>query len=214
MTTMSRAILGWLGVATAGFAAPQAVSPQQPPSAQYREVLNRYCVTCHNEKLKTAGLTLGTMDVEKVPEGAAVWEKVLHKLRAREMPPAGLPRPDGNAYDSLASYLETELDRGAASNPNPGRPVVHRLNRTEYSNAVRDLLALDMGAVDIRSLLPADSSAYGFDNVGEVLSASPLMLEQYLSAARKITRLHERRSGLRHARRNRYSPVFSSRWRV
>jgi hypothetical protein len=128
------------------------------------------------------------MNVDKVSEGAQVWEKVLIKLRAREMPPAGMPRPDGSTYDSFASYLETELDRTAAANPNPGRPVIHRLNRTEYSNAVRDLLALDTDAVDIRSLLPADESAYGFDNVGAVLSASPLMLEQYLSAARKISR--------------------------
>ena len=191
---MLRTILGAAGIALLGaislHAAPQqAASPAPSPAASQRALLNRYCVTCHNEKLKTAGLTLDTLDVEKVPEGAAVWEKVLHKLRAREMPPAGLPRPDGNAYDSLASYLETELDRGAASHPNPGRPVVHRLNRTEYNNAVRDLLALDMSAMDIRSLLPADSSAYGFDNVGEVLSASPLMMEQYLSAARKIARL-------------------------
>ena len=147
------------------------------------------CVTCHNETLKTAGLTLDTMDVNNVPAGAPVWEKVLHKLRGREMPPAGWPRPDGAGYDSFANYLESELDGAAAANLNPGQPVIHRLNRTEYNNTVRDLLALDMSAVDIRSLLPADSSAYGFDNVGEVLSASPLMLEQYLSAARKITRL-------------------------
>ena len=151
--------------------------------------MNKYCLACHNDTLKTAGLTLQTIDAGKVPEGAQTWEKVLHKLRGREMPPAGWPRPDSAAYDTFANYLQGELDRGAAANPNPGRPVVHRLNRTEYSNAVRDLLALDMTAVDIRSLLPADSSAYGFDNVGEALTASPLMLEQYLSAARKITRL-------------------------
>lgn len=191
---MVKIILGAAGIVLIGAlsiqAAPQqAQSPAPSPAATQRALLNRYCVTCHNETLKTAGLTLDTMDVSNVTAGAPVWEKVLHKLRGREMPPAGWPRPDGAGYDSFANYLETELDRGAAANPNPGRPVIHRLNRTEYSNSVRDLLALDMSAVDIRSLLPADSSAYGFDNVGEVLSASPLMLEQYLSAARKITRL-------------------------
>jgi mono/diheme cytochrome c family protein len=190
-----KSILGVAGIALVGAFSLQA-APQQasspgpsPAAANQRALINKYCITCHNQTLKTAGLTLDTMDVGKVPEGAPLWEKVLHKLRGREMPPAGLPRPDGAGYDSFANYLETELDHAAAINPNPGRPVIHRLNRTEYSNSVRDLLALDMSAVDIRSLLPADSSAYGFDNVGEVLSASPLMLEQYLSAARKITRL-------------------------
>ncbi|HXR35334.1 MAG TPA: DUF1587 domain-containing protein, partial [Candidatus Binataceae bacterium] len=191
---MLKSILGAAGIALIGAlslqAAPQqASSPAPSPAAMQRALVNKYCVTCHNETLKTAGLTLDTMDVSSVPEGAPVWEKVLHKLRGREMPPAGWPRPDGASYDSFANYLETELDHAAVANPNPGRPVIHRLNRTEYSNSVRDLLALDMSAVDIRSLLPADSSAYGFDNVGEVLSASPLMLEQYLSAARKIARL-------------------------
>jgi mono/diheme cytochrome c family protein len=191
---LAKTILNVAGIVLFGAvslqAAPQqASSTASSPAATQRALINRYCVTCHNETLKTAGLTLDTVDVSKVPEGAAVWEKVLHKLRGREMPPAGWPRPDGAGYDSFANYLETELDHAAAANPNPGRPVVHRLNRTEYSNSVRDLLALDMSAVDIRSLLPADSSAYGFDNVGEALTASPLMLEQYLSAARKIARL-------------------------
>ena len=191
---LAKNILGVAGMSLLGafslHAAPQqASSPAPSPAATQRVLIDRYCVTCHNGTLKTAGLTLDTMDVSNVSAGAPVWEKVLHKLRGREMPPAGWPRPDGAGYDSFANYLESELDRGAAANPNPGRPVIHRLNRTEYSNSLRDLLALDMSAVDIRSLLPADSSAYGFDNVGEVLSASPLMLEQYLSAARKIARL-------------------------
>lgn len=167
----------------------QALTSATTPAQTQRALMNRYCLACHNDTLKTAGLTLQTIDVGKVPEGAQTWEKVLHKLRGREMPPAGWPRPDSAAYDAFANYLQGELDSAAAANPNPGRPVVHRLNRTEYSNAVRDLLGLDMSSVDIRSLLPADSSAYGFDNVGEALTASPLMLEQYLSAARKIAHL-------------------------
>jgi mono/diheme cytochrome c family protein len=145
--------------------------------------LDRYCVVCHNEQARTAGLALDKMDVEQVSEGAPLWEKVLRKLRGRAMPPAGMPRPDEATYDALADYLEAELD-GAASNP--GRPVLHRLNRAEYTNAIRDLLALD---IDGASLLPADDSGYGFDNIGDVLSVSPMLLERYLSAARKITRL-------------------------
>jgi len=191
---MLRNTLGVAGLALIGAlslqAAPQqASSPASSPAATQRALLNRYCVTCHNEKLKTAGLMLDKLDVEDVPAGAQVWEKVIHKLRTGEMPPVGMPRPDQVTYDSLATYLETAIDRAADANPNPGRPVIHRLNRAEYSNAIRDLLALDTSAVDIRSLLPADGSSQGFDNIGNVLSVSPLLLEKYLSAARKITRL-------------------------
>ena len=157
-----------------------------PPAAQHRALLNRYCVTCHSEQLRTAELTLEKIDVAKVSEGAEVWEKVIRKLRTSAMPPAGLPRPSPAAYDSFATYLETELDRAAAANPNPGRPSIQRLNRAEYANAIRDLLALE---IDGGSLLPADDSRYGFDNVGDVLTVSPLLLERYMSAGRKISRL-------------------------
>jgi Protein of unknown function (DUF1592)/Protein of unknown function (DUF1588)/Protein of unknown function (DUF1585)/Protein of unknown function (DUF1587)/Protein of unknown function (DUF1595) len=149
-------------------------------------LLNRYCVICHNEKLKTAGLMLDKMDVEHVSAGAEVWEKVVRKLRTGAMPPAGMPRPDKAAYDSFAAYLETALDSAAEAKPNPGRPVAHRLNRAEYSYAIRDLLALD---IDAASLFSADDSGYGFDNIGDVLSVSPTLLEMYMSAAGKISRL-------------------------
>ncbi len=150
-------------------------------------LVNQYCVTCHNEKLKTSGLMLDKTDLAMVSEDAPVWEKVVRKLRAGQMPPLGMPRPDKPAYDSLASYLETELDRTAASNPNPGRPAaVHRLNRAEYTNAIRDLLALE---IDSESLLPSDNSGGGFDNIGDALSVSPVLMEKYLTAARKIGRL-------------------------
>ena len=162
---------------------PASVSP---PAAQHRALLNRYCVTCHSEQLRTAELTLEKIDVAKVSEGAEVWEKVIRKLRTSAMPPAGLPRPSPAAYDSFATYLETELDRAAAANPAPGRPSIQRLNRTEYANAIRDLLALE---IDGGSLLPADDSRYGFDNVGDVLTVSPLLLERYMSAGRKISLL-------------------------
>ena len=171
-----------LGAALA--VAPTQQSPTNPATA-----INRYCVTCHNQKLKTAGLTLDQMNIEKVAEGAPVWEKVVQKLRTGAMPPPGAARPDNATYSSLAGYLETELDRAAAAKPNPGTPTIHRLNRAEYTNAVRDLLAIDPEAVDIRGLLPVDDSGYGFDNIGEVLSVSPALLERYMSAARKLSRM-------------------------
>ena len=188
---MVRRILVWFGIALAGagtLPAAQAQSPNPTPqsASQYRTVLDQYCVTCHNETLRTAGLVLSGRDVGNVTEGAAIWEKVIRKLRTRAMPPAKMPRPDEATYDSFATYLETALDGAAAANPNPGRPVVHRLNRAEYTNAIRDLLAVD---IDGGTLLPPDDSGYGFDNIGDVLTVSPLLLERYLSAAEKIARL-------------------------
>ncbi|MBF8305299.1 MAG: hypothetical protein HW398_487, partial [Acidobacteria bacterium] len=154
--------------------------------ASYSALLNRYCVVCHNERLKTAGLLLDKMDVAKVSAGPEVWEKVVRKLRTRGMPPAGAPRPDEAVYDSFAGYLENELDRAAKAHPNPGRVAVHRLNRTEYVNAIRDLLAVDLSGEEV---LPADDSGYGFDNIGDVLSVSPVLLERYLSAAARASRI-------------------------
>ncbi|OFW34336.1 MAG: hypothetical protein A3J28_13905 [Acidobacteria bacterium RIFCSPLOWO2_12_FULL_60_22] len=189
---MSRRILSCLGMFLLGIGSIQAAKPQQPSSApasaapQHRATLNRYCVTCHNDRLKTSGLTLEKIDVENVPAGAEVWEKVIRKLRARAMPLAGAPRPDEATYESLASYLETSIDRVALAKPNPGTPTVHRLNRAEYVNAIRDLLSVE---VDAESLLPVDDSGYGFDNNGDVLSVSPVLLERYMSAARKVSRL-------------------------
>lgn len=159
---------------------------QQP--SQYA-VLSRYCLSCHNEKLKTAGLMLDRIGTEKVAENAPAWEKVVNKLRTGAMPPAGAARPSAVDYDSLAGYLETELDGAAIDKPNPGRPVIRRLNRTEYSNAIRDLFAIDTDAVDVKQLLPPDESAQGFDNIGSALSVSPLLMERYLSAARKVVRI-------------------------
>ncbi|MCH8266549.1 MAG: DUF1592 domain-containing protein [Acidobacteria bacterium] len=190
MLKIPRTILVWIGIALAGVsclqaAAQQPASPAPPPASQYRVLLNRYCVTCHNEKLQTAGLMLDTVDVAHVSEGAEVWEKVVRKLRTGEMPPPGMPRPDQPAYDSFAAYLMTELDRAATARPNPGRPAIQRLNRAEYTNAIRDLLNLD---IDGASLLPADDSSYGFDNIGDVLTVSPTLLERYMSAATKISR--------------------------
>ncbi len=188
---MKAATLAWMGILLTGVsylhAATQSSSPSTELPSPYRAVLDRYCVTCHNEKLRTAELILtkDKIDPAKVTKSAAVWEKVVWKLRTGTMPPAGMPRPDQATYDSFATYLETELDRAAALSPNPGRTGVHRLNRAEYTNAIRDLLALE---VDGGTLLPPDESAYGFDNIADVLSVSSMLLERYMAAARKISR--------------------------
>jgi Protein of unknown function (DUF1592)/Protein of unknown function (DUF1588)/Protein of unknown function (DUF1587)/Protein of unknown function (DUF1595)/Protein of unknown function (DUF1585) len=152
--------------------------------------INQYCAGCHNERARTtataSGVVLDTIDLTRVPEHAAMWEKVIRKLRAGAMPPAGVPRPDAATHNALVSFLETTLDRAAVEHPNPGRPSPHRLNRAEYANAIRDLLALD---VDPATLLPPDDSADGFDNNADVLSVSPVLLERYLSAAATISAL-------------------------
>jgi uncharacterized protein DUF1592/uncharacterized protein DUF1588/uncharacterized protein DUF1585/uncharacterized protein DUF1587/uncharacterized protein DUF1595 len=148
--------------------------------------VTRYCASCHNDRLKRGGLTLETAAAKDVGESPEVWEKVLRKIRARQMPPVGLPRPDETTYNTEIATLETALDRAAAASPNPGRTAtLRRLTRTEYQNAVRDLLALD---VDVSSLLPADEASYGFDNV-TVGDLSPTLLDRYISAAEKISRV-------------------------
>ena len=160
-------------------AAAAARSPQQL-------LLDRYCVTCHNERLKTAGLTLDVLDVDDAAAHPEVWEKVVRKLRAGLMPPAGRPRPDREAYDGFAGWLEAKLDHAAALDPDPGPSTVfHRLNRTEYANVIRDLLALE---IDPTEMLPADDASYGFDNIATSLRMSPTLVDRYLAAARKISR--------------------------
>jgi cytochrome c5 len=189
LTLSACAVLLLAGVGALPAAAQQPSTASAPGAAQYGDVLNRYCVTCHNERLKTASLILEKANVANPVADAAVWEKVIGKLRMRAMPPAGMPRPDAAFYGSFVNYLETSLDREAAAHPNPGRPAAHRLNRSEYANAIRDLLAVDASTIDIPSLLPADDSSYGFDNIGDVLTVSPMLMEGYLSASRKISRL-------------------------
>jgi mono/diheme cytochrome c family protein len=166
---------------------PPVVSSNAPVSSP-RAVLDAYCVTCHNQRLRTAGLALDTLDVTTPGANPDVWERVIEKLRARAMPPPGLRRPDPATYQAVAGWLETEIDRAWAANPNPGRiNAVHRLNRTEYNNAIHDLLAIDL---DVRTLLPGDETADGsFDNFADVLTISTAHLERYLSVARLTTRL-------------------------
>ena len=167
-------------------AAVPAGRAETATGAAEQALLDRYCVTCHNDNLRTAGLALDAVDVTRVGDHAETWEKVVGKLRAGMMPPAGRPRPDRATYARLTSYLETELDRAAAADPDPGRTdALRRLNATEYRNAIRDLLDLE---VDVAALLPADDSSAGFDNVS-LGGLDPGRLERYLTAARRISRL-------------------------
>ena len=177
-------------LATGGFMCTSEARQQSTgissPSAAHRNVVNRYCVSCHNDSVKSGGLALNTVAAHDVDRDPEVWEKVLRKVRAHQMPPVGMPRPDKATYDAAVLSLETALDRAAAAHPNPGRTdTFRRLNRTEYQNAIRDLLALD---VDVASLLPSDESSYGFDNV-TVGDLSPTLLDRYISTSEKISRL-------------------------
>ena len=165
---------------------PRPQAPAVHAAATEAALLERYCVTCHNDNLRTAGFSLESLDLGNMSADAAAWEKVVLKLRAGMMPPAGRPRPDRETYDRLASFLEMDLDRAAAASPDPGRSdALRRLNAAEYGNAIRDLLALE---VDVTDLLPADDSSAGFDNVG-LGGLDPGRMERYLSAAQKVSRL-------------------------
>src|SRR5262245_29821450 len=173
--------------------APQVKSVQSSPpigaaspESSHRLTLDRYCVTCHNQRLVTAGLKLDEANVANPGEGAELWEKVVRKLRTGMMPPPNMPQPSIEERQALVSWLETSLDTAAAAKPNPGRTeTLRRLNRTEYQNAIRDLLAIDIYAA---SLLPADESGHGFDNV-TVGDLPPALLDRYMSAAQKISAL-------------------------
>ena len=167
-----------------GPAQPHTESPQ--PSVGPGSTIDQYCVTCHSARLKSGGLVLENADLGNVGADDERWEKVVRKLRAGVMPPQGARRPDAATMHALISSLETSLDQAAEVRPNPGRPLIHRLNRAEYKNAIRDLLALD---VDVATLLPPDDSAYGFDNIADVLGVSPSLQERYLTAAGRISRL-------------------------
>src|SRR2546426_10570657 len=164
--------------------AVQAAPPQ--PQAPSRALLDRYCVTCHNERLKTAGVMFDTVDVARVDGHRELFEKVVRKLRSGQMPPQDRPRPDQAAVTAFVAALEAELDRVSAAAPDPGRVVSHRLNRTEYVNVIRDLLALE---IDGAALLPSDMAGFGFDNNAEVLSMTPALMDRYMTAATQGRRL-------------------------
>jgi len=175
-----------------GLAASAVAQDEATRLAPVAELVDRYCVGCHSERLRTGGLALSTVELGDVGAHAEVWEKVAGKLRSGAMPPAGLPRPDGATYDRVAGLLEGELDLAAQSRPNPGPlPLLYRLTRTEYRNAIRDLLALDAlpQEMDYPLLLPADNAASGFDNIADLLFIAPRTMERYIDAARKISQL-------------------------
>ena len=173
-------------LAAAAVAQSATTAPEAPGADTFRAVIGRYCLTCHNDRTRVADLTLESVDLDHVGPDAATWEKVLVKLRAQTMPPPPRPRPDGATYVAFATWLETAIDRAAEAAPDPGRPTVRRLNRTEYANAVRDLLAVE---VDGDALLPADDMAFGFDNNADMQRLSAGLLERYLSAAARVSRL-------------------------
>jgi len=165
-------------------AAPAPRAAADASSSQ--SVVTRYCITCHNDRTKTGELTLEHADLADVPKSAELWEKAIRKIRAGQMPPAGMPRPDAAALEGFVSYLETSIDRAADASPRPGRTALHRLNRAEYANAIRDLLALE---IDSTALLPPDDESSGFDNIADVLTVSPSLMERYLSASWNISRM-------------------------
>jgi len=196
---------GWIAVLAGAAGHPLASSPvaqaqvpapapRQPaagaptsaasPAPDHTALLKQYCITCHNERLKTAGLALDGVSLTDIPAGAEVWEKVIRKVRAGMMPPVGVPRPQQAALDGFVSHLETTLDKVALTTPVLRGPTMHRLNRAEYGNAIRDLFALQ---VDVSSLLPSDEEAFGFDNNASVLNVSTSLMDRYLSAAWKIS---------------------------
>jgi len=168
----------------AGFSRP--VQGRAAPTTADADVAKTYCVTCHNDRVQTGGLSLEHISLDRAVADAETLEKVVRKVRAGLMPPAGARRPERAVLDAFASSIEAAVDRAAAASPNPGRAPLHRMNRVEYANAVRDLLALD---IDATTLLPADDSSRGFDNIADVLGVSPSLLERYVAAAAKISRL-------------------------
>jgi mono/diheme cytochrome c family protein len=192
LSRFSLAALGCVGLLIAAFGAALSGAQQSVPTAvaagaiPSKTLIDSYCITCHNQRTKTAGLALDTMDLADVAAHADVWEEVVRKLRGGLMPPAGVRRPPQAEVDTFVRSLEHALDQAGLANPNPGRVALHRLNRAEYANAIEDLLGV---RVDAAALLPKDDEADGFDNVASVLTVSPSFLEQYISAARAVTNM-------------------------
>jgi len=189
-----------MGLATMVFAGttadsaglPAIVAPDQtapsamPAPADRKQMLTQYCTACHNDKLKTAGMSVAPLDAANLPANLPVWEKILRRLSLGEMPPKGRPRPSKDRIAEFTQWLSTSLDANALAHPNPGRIAMHRLNRVQYANAVRDLLDLD---VDFSDALPADDSGYGFDDIAALLTISPTLIDRYVTVAAKVGRL-------------------------
>lgn len=184
---MRNLLLALLAAGALSAAPQEAVKPASSPAATNpnQALVNRYCVGCHNQKLRTAKLAFDTMDLGHPEKDPVIWERAIRKLRGGMMPPPGLPRPPLEAVNSFATYLETSLDKAAAANPDPGSVRIHRLNRAEYANAMRDLFGIE---VDAAALLPSDDISNGFDNIAAALKVSPSFLDQYIMAARAVVR--------------------------
>jgi len=177
VTSISAILFFYSSLSVAQIGSAPAADPH------YRETINQYCLLCHNDATRTANLSLEQLDIDNVGKDRQIWEKVLRKLNSRSMPPAGMPRPNEAVYSSFADYLESALDSHASAFPEPGAPLLRRMNRTEYINAVNELFAV---ALNADAILPADHTMLGFDNVGNVLTLSPLLAEKYVAAAREI----------------------------
>ena len=158
---------------------------QTPPAGPAKSFINEFCVGCHNDRLKRGELSLAGLDPEQPDPENAIWEKAIRKVRTGMMPPVGAKRPDENRINGFTGALEASLDRASAAHPNPGRPLLHRLNRTEYANAVRDILSLD---IDVTKLLPPDDMTHGFDNIADVLTISPTLMDSYIRTAATLSR--------------------------
>ncbi len=185
--TLLSAFIAFIVAAASVTGVSQTPAPSTPAvGAPSAALLTQYCVTCHNARAKAGGLTLDPAELTQIDRHAEIWEKVIRKLQTGMMPPSGAPRPGRPAIDGFVTAVQAQIDRAAAAKPFAGTPALHRLNRAEYSNAIRDLLALD---VDAASLLPPDDSAAGFDNIADVLGVSPALIEGYATAAAKISRL-------------------------
>ena len=181
----------WIAICAIGVSVTASGVQKDPVTAplaaqEAQAILNKYCTTCHNQRSKTGNLELDTKDLAHLENDVVAWESVVRKLRTGMMPPKNAARPDRATLDGLATWLESGLDRQAALHPNPGSPSVQRMNRNEYANAIRDLLDLE---VDVSAMLPGDSTIAGFDNIADVLGTSPSLIQAYLSAGMKISRL-------------------------
>jgi hypothetical protein len=179
-------LVTWIVVLATVAGQGQGAAQGAAQGSAHGALINQYCVTCHNQRAKTGGLALDTMSLSDIPAGAETWEKVIRKVRGGQMPPAGVPRPAQPALDALVAHLEASIDKAALASPMLRHSSIHRLNRSEYANAIRDLFALN---VDVSALLPPDEEAYGFDNNATVLNISTSLMERYLSAAWKISSL-------------------------
>src|SRR5215472_2686221 len=181
---MRKSLLAALAAGSLLAAPQQAANPAQAANPN-QALINRYCVTCHNQRLKTAKLALDLLDLTHPEKNALTWERAIRKLRGGMMPPPGASRPPVDAVNALATYLEDSLDKASAASPNPGSVRIHRLNRAEYANAMRDMFGIE---VDPASLLPTDDISEGFDNIANALKVSPSFLDQYIMAARAVAK--------------------------